>query len=151
MNRLMVKHEGCTGCRICQLVCSSRVVKEGYNLKEAAIHMYTNNFVDIPIVCRQCKKAPCQDSCPVGAFSRQATGALTIDETVCIGCGKCVEVCPFNAIYMHPSHVSPIKCDLCGGEPHCVKYCPNGVLFLQDETALGAISGENMRELAGGI
>jgi Fe-S-cluster-containing hydrogenase component 2 len=48
---------------------------------------------------------------------------FSIDETLCIGCEKCVAVCPVEAIIMHESTaiIRPSKCTLCG---QCVEVCP---------------------------
>lgn len=153
MQRIVVQHSKCTGCRICQLVCSNKFNEGGYNSKEAAVRVYTKEHfeADIPVLCRQCKKAPCQENCPVGAFYRdENTGALLIKADQCIGCGKCVEVCPFGAIFLHEAHITPIKCDLCGGAPRCVARCPNGVLTLRDETSLGDEQKARLKTLLAG-
>lgn len=40
----------------------------------------------------------CYDSCPLRAVLIQED-VVTIDESVCLGCGSCVAVCPHDAIY----------------------------------------------------
>lgn len=81
--------------------------------------------VDIAVVCYQCENAPCIESCPVNAITRdKETNAIIIQEELCTGCKACFETCRADAIFMHPTKSIVIKCDLCGGDPECVKHCP---------------------------
>ncbi|MEG1951884.1 MAG: monomeric [FeFe] hydrogenase [Bacteroidales bacterium] len=41
---------------------------------------------------------PCEESCPVGAISKDEHGVEHIDESKCIYCGRCREACPYGAI-----------------------------------------------------
>jgi Fe-S-cluster-containing hydrogenase component 2 len=77
-----------------------------------------------PIVCRNCKKAPCIEACPVEAISRlEPEGYVALDEEACTGCGECVSACPFGAIRLDRKKGIALKCDLCGGDPQCVRVC----------------------------
>jgi len=64
----------------------------------------------------------------------EATGAVSIVEDLCTGCGSCAEACPYNREYkvlkLNPVKGVYFKCDLCGGEPACVEVCPTGALKL---------------------
>ena len=42
---------------------------------------------------------PCEESCPVGAITKDELGVEHIDESKCIYCGKCLNSCPFGAIF----------------------------------------------------
>ena len=42
---------------------------------------------------------PCEESCPVGAISKDEHGVEHIDPEKCIYCGKCMVACPFGAIF----------------------------------------------------
>lgn len=42
---------------------------------------------------------PCEESCPVGAITKDEFGVEHIDESKCIYCGKCLNSCPFGAIF----------------------------------------------------
>lgn len=117
--------EFCDGCRQCELVCSIH--------KAGAVNPYLARIKVVrsqdgaprPVICRHCKVAQCQLSCPVpGAiYVDGTTGALVIDEAVCTRCMDCVAACPFKAIQVGPTR-EVLKCDLCGGDPVCVKHCP---------------------------
>jgi len=149
MNRILIDYEKCTGCRICQMVCSQRFVDGGFNSRAAAIRVMVKGIfeADVPVTCLQCKKPLCSEACPTGAFYRDAvTNAVMINEEKCIGCGKCAEACPFGTLFLHPSRIVPIKCDLCSGNPLCVQHCPNEVLSLKSETVVGEKKRKQLSE-----
>jgi Fe-S-cluster-containing hydrogenase component 2 len=115
----------CTGCRLCELVCS--VKKEGIaNPYMARIHVVKWEFecFEIPMVCRQCDVPYCASVCPVGAITRDVvTKALDVNHDRCIGCRMCVLACPFGGIKYESRAQKVVKCDLCHGDPTCVKFC----------------------------
>ncbi|MDY6932843.1 MAG: 4Fe-4S dicluster domain-containing protein [Spirochaetota bacterium] len=136
--KLTVIPEQCSGCKICELVCSIKHFGVN-NPKKSAIRVmvtYPHPVMRMPIVCSQCKAPVCEQVCPVDAL-RRVNGVVQLDESVCISCYKCVEACPFGAIYAHDDCEYPIKCDMCNGEPECVKKCPKGALMLIPEVVLG--------------
>ncbi len=129
----------CSGCRCCELACS--LFHEGQcNPFLARIHVTPkvfegeNNEVTF---CRQCPDPACLHACPVeGALIvDERTGARIIDQSVCVGCGKCADACPLNTggwvIRLHSEKKVYIKCDLCRERdegPACVEACPWGAL-----------------------
>jgi Fe-S-cluster-containing hydrogenase component 2 len=120
----------CTGCRMCELVCSFTHYKI-FNPSLARIRVTTNEpeLIDFPVVCRLCLNPPCHEVCPTQALSKHNhLGINKIDREMCIGCGECVSACPFGAIYIPNGEKIPISCDLCGGDPRCVSFCPREVL-----------------------
>ena len=136
--RLAVIPEQCSGCRLCELVCSIQHFNV-QNPKKSAVRVlvtYPHPVVRMPIVCSQCKVPVCADACPVGALKRSG-GVVRLDRDLCVSCLKCVDACPFGAIYAHEDEDYPIKCDLCDGQPRCVAVCPKGALRLIPEQALG--------------
>jgi len=122
---VIVNYEKCTGCRICEIVCSTKN-EGGVSYERSQIRVYTfPPGLDIPIVCAQCQQAPCIEACPQKIISRDSQSrAVIIQEDMCNGCGLCIEVCPAGAIFMHPTREVAIKCHLCHGDPECVKLCP---------------------------
>jgi len=127
---LSVSSEQCVGCRVCELACSARH-EQSFNPAKSRIHIvkWDGKGLDIPTVCQQCIKPPCVKACPVEAFYRdEKTGAVLINDDICIGCRLCIDKCPFGAIFIDPDKERMVKCDLCGGNPRCVKYCPTGAL-----------------------
>jgi ferredoxin len=48
---------------------------------------------------------------------------LTVEASLCLGCGECARVCNGDAILIinHKANIDPAKCVHCG---KCVKVCP---------------------------
>jgi carbon-monoxide dehydrogenase iron sulfur subunit len=138
-NRIKVTAERCSGCRVCQLMCSLVHHDGGFNPRMAKLRVEINrhpdietpvSLIDTPHVCRQCEPAPCAAACPVDAFQWDERNAIwTIREDRCTGCEMCKEACPFDMIVFHDK--SATKCDFCGGDPMCVAYCPTGALQIE--------------------
>jgi carbon-monoxide dehydrogenase iron sulfur subunit len=122
---LMVNYEKCTGCRLCELVCS--VVHQGVsNPSRSRIKVvkWEAEGLYIPMSCQQCQDAPCMNVCPVKAISRdQPLDFVKVDYDICIGCRACVSACPFGAMSFDVVDRQVIKCDLCDGDPQCVRFC----------------------------
>lgn len=122
---LTVTSEKCTGCRLCELVCS--VMHEGVsNPVKSRIQVvkWEDEGRYIPVICQQCEDAPCKNVCPVGAISRDKDfGFLKVNYEVCIGCRSCVGICPFGAMNYNKTTRKVFKCALCGGDPQCVRFC----------------------------
>ncbi|MCP4566132.1 MAG: 4Fe-4S dicluster domain-containing protein [FCB group bacterium] len=122
---LMIDYQKCTGCRLCELVCS--VMHDGVSNPERSrikIIKWEAEGLYIPMSCQQCEDAPCMNVCPVKAISRdEDLGFLLVDYDICIGCRTCVTVCPFGAMNYNIIDKKVFKCDLCGGDPQCVRFC----------------------------
>ncbi|MEW6666439.1 MAG: 4Fe-4S dicluster domain-containing protein [Thermodesulfobacteriota bacterium] len=124
---IVAKDENCTGCRLCQLACSS--VKEGEFIPDRArikiVHDGLGGW-SRPVTCFQCEDPMCLAVCPAEAISKgtSATGeyAVLVDKEKCIGCQRCVAACPFGAMEFFKDSLAT-KCDLCGGSPKCVEFC----------------------------
>ena len=149
MNKmLMVDYSKCTGCRLCEVVCS--IKKNGaVNPTRARITVikWEPICVETPMLCQQCDSAPCIAVCPVKALARdEEIGRVTIDYDLCIGCKFCVAVCPFGAMGIDPVARKVIKCDLCDGDPTCVKFCETKALQYVDASTVNITK---MREAAG--
>ncbi|MFX0170831.1 MAG: 4Fe-4S dicluster domain-containing protein [Candidatus Hodarchaeota archaeon] len=133
---LFVNPEKCSGCRICETVCSlhhEKVCNPGRArvqvIKWESIGLY------IPIICHQCDVPICEEVCPMSAVHKnENTGALLIDYGLCVGCRLCVSHCPFGGVAIDiDSKVK--KCDLCDGDPQCVKNCePEALQYIEATT-----------------
>jgi Fe-S-cluster-containing hydrogenase component 2 len=135
MNKiLLIYPEKCTGCRICELICSFHHYKEFNPLKSRVrIIKDERRGLDVPIICMNCIDAPCMNICPVDAIKREPeTNIIKIHSDDCIGCKLCMMVCPVGAISIDPANGIPIKCDLCDGDTRCVKFCETGALQYED-------------------
>jgi anaerobic carbon-monoxide dehydrogenase iron sulfur subunit len=122
---LVTDYEKCTGCRICELVCS--VKHEGVsNPSRSRIKVikWESEGRYVPMSCQQCESAPCLLICPVKAISREESlNRVKVDYDVCIGCRMCVAICPFGAMGFDVLAKKVMKCDLCDGDPQCARFC----------------------------
>ncbi len=114
--QLTVVDEACSSCvknsYIVSNLCRSCVARPCmYVCKKNAITVTDKAYIDHEkcVNCGMCKEVcpfhaiiyqpiPCEESCPVGAISRNEYGIEYIDDSKCIYCGKCLMSCPFGAI-----------------------------------------------------
>lgn len=95
-------------------------------------------------LCMHCEQPACASVCPVGAFTKTETGAVTYDKKKCIGCRYCMVACPFSVPKYEWDKTLPFvqKCILCydlvkNGEPTaCAKVCPTEATLFGDRDAL---------------
>lgn len=87
--------------------------------------------------CNHCLEPACASVCFVTAFSKQKTGPVVYDPTVCVGCRYCMIACPFEVpSYEYDNAFTPVvvKCTMCapriekGLLPGCVEACPKEAL-----------------------
>ena len=90
---------------------------------------------NISMACNHCQDPVCLKSCPAGAYSVHLdTGAITLNDKLCIGCNYCFWNCPFDAPVYNDKRRKIEKCDFCIGrqeegiEPACSSACPTGAL-----------------------
>nr|HID57707.1 4Fe-4S dicluster domain-containing protein [Desulfobacterales bacterium] len=131
MARIMVvDHELCTGCRICEIVCS--VKKEGASdPSRSRIHIVTWDMegIYLPMLCQHCEEPLCAMVCPVNAIHRdKSLDRVIVDEELCVGCRGCVSICPLGGVGFDINERRVFRCDLCDGDPTCVKYCEAGAI-----------------------
>ena len=129
---IIIKAEKCSGCRMCEVSCSLRNMKE-CNPERSRIRVIRTQadgqLQFVPATCMQCETAMCEKVCPVKAIGRDVeTGARIIDENKCIGCSACSYACPFGACFVDRQLGKSIVCKQCDGDPICVKVCPSGAL-----------------------
>lgn len=127
---LFVDPEKCTGCKVCEFICSLHHENEINPIKSRIqVISWEREGIEVPMVCQQCEDPPCEAACPTHAIYRDPqTGAMLIKEEACIGCRMCINVCPFGGSSIHPDTRKVIKCDLCQGEPECVEFCATKAL-----------------------
>jgi carbon-monoxide dehydrogenase iron sulfur subunit len=144
---LKIEYEKCTGCRLCELVCS---VKHDHvsNPARSRIRVikWEEEGICVPMSCQQCEDAPCAMACSAKAISRNMDmGRVEVDYNKCIGCRTCVSVCPFGAMHFVAADRKVIKCDLCDGDPQCVRFCDVKAVSLVDA---GDVSLQKGRDAA---
>lgn len=133
--------EKCTGCMSCVAACA--LAHEGAvstSFSGMRIHHHTTEWVlrksevlYSSSFCLQCPGVPpCDEVCPKHAHYRdESSGAVMVDQGLCIRCGNCVNACPYNACWYSDELDKIVKCDLCAGDragPRCVAVCPSQVL-----------------------
>jgi len=136
---MTVDYDRCTGCRLCEMVCS--VNKEGASdPARARIHIikWEMEGIYVPMFCQHCEDPLCAAVCPVRAIERdEAEGRMRVDKEKCVGCRSCLSACPFGAIGWDEEKRKVIRCDLCHGDPTCVKFCATkAIQFIEAERAV---------------
>lgn len=134
MSKVKINKSLCTGCRICELVCSMTKHSE-FNLSRA--HCRTTWKEELvpntPVFCVQCKNAKCVEACPENAIHRDdENGIVHINYDLCTRCKVCIEACPFNAMFTDAVTGYPVKCDTCNRNPVCVSHCHSSAISLVD-------------------
>ena len=137
MARIMVvDQERCTGCRLCEMVCSVR--KEGMSdPARARIHVikWEMEGFCLPMFCQHCEEPLCAAVCPVNAIQRdEALGRVMVDPALCVGCRACLSVCPLGGIGFDGKERKVLRCDLCDGDPMCVKYCETRAIRYEESS-----------------
>jgi carbon-monoxide dehydrogenase iron sulfur subunit len=132
---LVAAPEKCTGCRVCEMICSLKYEAASSprlsRIRVVKVEEWNRNY---PTACKACTNPPCVGACPTGACYPAPQGAgVRVDSARCIGCGDCLLACPFGAVALHPETGVALICDLCDGqqpEPACVANCLPGALRL---------------------
>jgi formate dehydrogenase iron-sulfur subunit len=167
---MLVDVSKCIACRSCQVACKQwwklpavPSVNRGTHENPADLTAHTWNRIAFREIesnrtkkwlftrksCNHCSQAACVWVCPSFARGYNNLGSVTIDETRCIGCGRCGEYCPFGVPRLGAHNISPkiavglytprlvsYSCAFCrdrlenGGIPACAKSCPTqAILF----------------------
>lgn len=131
---LMADKSKCTGCRTCEMACSQyHEGKSSPALSRTTVVKFDARGENYPAICNHCSKPQCVSACKVGAMSiDEKTGAVLIDEEMCVGCRACLTACPYSQISFHSEKRVAIKCDLCNGDPQCARFCPTGAISYSD-------------------
>jgi len=141
---LVVDIESCTGCRVCETVCSLAHFGEcnptRSRIKVLRYEKFGEYYINVPVVCQQCETPMCMQVCPVNAISEDpSTGAYIVNTEVCLGCRLCTIACPVGAIEVDPYSKTALKCDLCNGDPLCAKLCAHGAIRYVEEEKVGFV------------
>ena len=128
--KLWADPDKCTGCGICELVCSLH--HEGqwtHALSRVQVLAHPELELFIPLFCQQCEEPPCETACLMNVIDRNETsGRVERQHEGCIGCRACEVSCPLVGCFYLESKERVLNCDLCDGDPQCVTFCPEGAL-----------------------
>ena len=103
----------CQGCfaRPCMVNCP----KDAIHVERHA-HIDPDKCINCGICMQNCPyhaiikiPVPCEESCPVGAITKDESGKERIDYDKCIFCGNCMRECPFGAMMDKSQLVDVIK------------------------------------------
>ena len=122
MKILVHKQELCTGCRACEVACSTAYFKTP-DRQKSAIRIINNDNSFHARKCTQCGE--CIDMCTAHAIYRDKNGVVRIDKKLCVGCLGCVGYCSELVMFYDDDLTEPFKCIACN---ICVKACPENAL-----------------------
>ena len=134
---LVVDARRCTGCEVCESVCSMVHDEEFNPLNSRMNRMRIEPIINTTLSCLSCYEPECVNACQLTALSKDPnTGIIRVDQDLCDGCAACVRACPFGVITVHTKNNKAIMCDMCEStdekEPQCVEYCPKGAIFIEE-------------------
>lgn len=121
--KMKVQREKCTGCHLCEMVCSLFHLQV-INPSKSAIRILKDDLgtsLHRPLVCRQCKKMKClehedaDERAEISRFvwSRERAAA-----------------CPFDGLNVFEE--AAYHCNLCKGDPQCVSVCTTGAIAIEE-------------------
>ena len=119
--KIKVDKKKCTGCHLCEMVCS--LVHVGViNTEKSAIRVEKDDLdtsLHEPVVCRRCKEMTCLTDEDVEEDQERKTYLWSKSRA---------ERCPFRALSVFDDVA--FHCDLCGGRPQCVKVCTSKAISI---------------------
>ncbi len=94
---------------------------------------FSNKEVNV-LECKNCKTPKCMSVCKSNAIYFASNQIVAIDESLCVGCGRCLEACEQKAIILKNKKAK--KCDLCANNSFLMPcyYNNKDVLELLEDT-----------------
>lgn len=138
--RIVLHEERCIACGACSVACMDQHDRDPRRgdkpFRRSVVEEYDGVITYRSVGCDHCDHAACYYACPQECIERdRETGFVYIDQTYCLGCGRCRRVCPVQAPVVDRDGKAN-KCDGCrdrvkaGLLPACVKVCPMKALEL---------------------
>lgn len=155
---MLIDLSKCVGCNACTIACRNHNGTPAgisyHKIMKYEVGKYPNSKMKfLPMPCMQCKNAPCEKACPVGATVKRPDGIVEVIAEKCIGCRGCVTACPYDSrqfvwelknYYEDATETffekkkkkafdkgTVVKCNFCleriekGEDPACVSTCPS--------------------------
>lgn len=153
----------CTGCKTCEMACKDYKdlmpdisYRKVYDYEGGTCAQRDDGTVEhdafayhVSISCQHCSDPACVHVCPTTAMRKnEGTGIVSVDATLCVGCGYCVMACPYNSPKVDRAKGHSVKCDGCqeriaeGRQAICVESCPLRALDFGDIDRLRAEHGD---------
>ncbi len=126
MKKFVIDNEKCTGCRICQVACSTTYFRDESNQMARLRIIESEEGKYNIITCSQCNI--CIDICPVNALYKDKDDIVMLNKDLCVNCLMCVGFCPNEVMIYSDNCSTPFKCVMCG---ICAKNCPTGALSIK--------------------
>ncbi len=167
----------CVGCRACEAACNKvnelpppdqpftdLTVLDTLRRTTSKTYTVVNRFqtdsasprtIFVKKQCNHCLEPACASACFVRAFKKTPEGAVTYDQTVCVGCRYCMVACPFEIpAYEYDKALDPkiMKCTMCyprvknGQLPGCVQACPKEAMTFGKRKNILKIARERIRK-----
>ena len=117
--KIKIEKEKCSGCHLCEMVCSLFHVGT-LNIEKSAIRVEKDDLdssLNTPVVCRQCGKMKCIEKEEVDEAAEK--NRFLWDK-------RRVKACPLRALFAFGD--TAYHCNLCGGDPQCTRVCTTGAI-----------------------
>lgn len=167
---MVIRTDRCNGCYDCVIACKDEYVGNEYppyslaqpdtgqfwmrmNERERGQYPYRVMVSYTPVLCMNCKDAPCVKTSADGAVYTRSDGIVMVDPVKSKGRREIVESCPYGVIYWNEEQDIAQKCTFCvhrvekGMVPRCVESCPTDAIVFGD---LDDQNSEVSRLVAGG-
>jgi len=123
LKKLATDSGKCTGCGICEDVCSKAFYKVADREKSAIRITACDDGAFSIAVCDQC--GVCKEMCQTMALKTASNGVVQLNKKICVGCLVCVGECLRDYMFYNDELPTPFKCIACG---LCAAQCPAGAL-----------------------
>lgn len=127
---MKVLKQNCTGCRVCEQICSLQH-ERAINPSKSRVIVDKNldDLIFTPRICVQCNKPRCVAACTRGALSQDATTrVISVNQELCDGCEDCVRACAFKGIRYSEEMKRLYVCDQCDGRVLCARFCSTAAI-----------------------